>query len=205
MTGRPRDPAVDDAIRRAALELVGEHGYRGVSMEAIAARSGVSKQAIYRRHASKGEVMLDAQAAFARTRLPTPDTGDLREDLLALLEETFSGQRGVNGALNRALAAEALQDDAFSELLNERLIRQRRDAVRLILARARERGEVAHPSDDLLIDLVFGPMWYALLLDPGKLTAEYAATLTDAVLAVARSHGRPESRTNSPTSGNTAG
>jgi AcrR family transcriptional regulator len=190
MTGRPRDPAVDEAIRRATLELVEEHGYKGVSMEAIAARSGVSKQAIYRRYASKGEVILDALATFARTRLPTPDTGDLREDLLTLLVRTFAGQRGINGVMNRALAAEALQDDVqedgFTALLNERLIRHRRDAVREILGHARERGEVAHPSDELLIDLVFGPMWYALLTDVNKLTDEYATALTDAVVTVAR-------------------
>src|SRR4051794_17101617 len=46
MTGRPRDPAVDKAIRQATLELVEQHGYRGVSIEGIAARSGVSKQTI---------------------------------------------------------------------------------------------------------------------------------------------------------------
>jgi AcrR family transcriptional regulator len=186
MTGRPRDPAVDDAIRRATLELVEEQGYRGVSMEGIAARSGVSKQAIYRRYGSKGEVILDALATFARTRLPTPDTGDLRGDLQTLLEETFAGQRGINGVLNRALAAEALQDEDFTRLVTETHIARRRDAVREILGRARERGDISHPDDDFLIDLVFGPMWYALLFDPGKLTDTYAAALADAVVAAAR-------------------
>ncbi|WP_433349067.1 TetR/AcrR family transcriptional regulator [Microtetraspora malaysiensis] len=186
MAGRPRDPSVDDAIRRATLELVEREGYRGVSMEGIAACSGVSKQAIYRRYSSKGEVILDALAFYARKNLPTPDTGDLREDLLTLLEETFAGQHGINGVLNRALAAEALQDEGFAMLLTERHIRHRRDAVREIIGRARERGEVAHPDDDFLIDLVFGPMWYALLFDVGKLTDRYAAALADAVVAAAR-------------------
>lgn len=184
MTGRPRDPAVDDAIRQAALDLITEQGYRGVSMEAIAARSGVSKQAVYRRYPGKGEVILDVLTVYARTRLPTPDTGDLREDLLALLEATFAGQRGVAGALNQALAAEALQDPAFAQRVSSELIAARRQAVRRILTRARERGQLTHPDDDLLIDLVFGPMWYALLFDPGKLTDAYAAALTDAVIAV---------------------
>lgn len=189
MTGRPRDPAVDDAIRQAALDLIAEQGYRGVSMEGIAARSGVSKQAVYRRYPGKGEVILDLLAAYARTRLPMPDTGDLREDLLALLEATFAAQRGVPGTLNQALAAEALQAPAFAERVSRELIAARRDAVRQILGRARDRGQVAHPDDEVLIDLVFGPMWYALLFDAGKLTDAYAAALTDAVVAVAtRAH-----------------
>lgn len=185
MTGRPRDPAVDHAIRQATVELVEERGYRGVSMEGIAARSGVSKQAVYRRYASKGEVILDALAAYAKVSLPTPDTGDLREDLIALLEETFAAQRGVNGVLNRALAVEALQDEAFAALLTDRLIGHRRAAVHDILGRALARGEITHPDPGLLVDLVFGPMWYALLFDVTKLTDEYAAALADAVVAAA--------------------
>jgi AcrR family transcriptional regulator len=185
MTGRPRDPAVDQAIRQATLELVEEQGYRGVSMEGIAARSSVSKQAIYRRYGSKGEVILDALASFATANLPTPDTGDLRTDLIALLTATFVAQRGIHGSLNRALAAEAVQDEDFARLLTERLIRPRRDAVREIVARARRRGEVTYPNDDFLIDLVFGPMWYKLLFDLPALNDRYAATLTDAVIAVA--------------------
>ncbi|WP_433220791.1 TetR/AcrR family transcriptional regulator [Microtetraspora malaysiensis] len=185
MTGRPRDPAVDDAIRQAALDLITEQGYRGMSMEGIAARSGVSKQAVYRRYPGKGEVILDVLTAFARTRLPTPDTGDLREDLLALLEATFAAQRGAPGALNQALAAEALQASAFARRVNSELIAARRDAVRQILNRARDRGQITNPDDEVLIDLIFGPMWYALLFDAGKLTDAYAAALTDTVVAAA--------------------
>lgn len=134
---------------------------------------------------ARREVILDVLAAYARTRLPTPDTGDLGEDLLTLLKETFAAQRGVPGTLNQALAAEALQAPAFAQRVRSELIAARRDAVRQILSRARERGQVAHPDDEVLIDLVFGPMWYALLFDAGRLTDAYAAALTDAVVAVA--------------------
>ncbi|WP_371481678.1 TetR/AcrR family transcriptional regulator [Kitasatospora sp. NBC_00315] len=185
MTGRPRDPAVDEAIRRAAVELTEQHGYRGLSMEGIAALSGVSKQTVYRRYRSKGEVVLDALAGYATHHLPTPDTGSLRGDLTALLTATFEGQRGVIGTLNRALAAEALQDPAFADRLWERLIAVRREAVRELLARARERGEVDHPDDEFLLDLVYGPMWYRLLFGSDALTASQAAELARSVALVA--------------------
>ncbi|MFE3110379.1 TetR/AcrR family transcriptional regulator [Kitasatospora indigofera] len=185
MTGRPRDPAVDEAIRRAAVDLTEQHGYRGLSMEGIAALSGVSKQTVYRRYRSKGEVVLDALAGYAFTHLPTPDTGSLRGDLAALLTATFAGQQGVNGTLNRALAAEAVQDQAFAALLWEKLIAVRRESVRELLARGRARGEVAHPDDEFLLDLVYGPMWYRLLFDPAALTPAYAAELARSVALVA--------------------
>ncbi|WP_051970352.1 TetR/AcrR family transcriptional regulator [Kitasatospora azatica] len=185
MTGRPRDPAVDEAIRHAALQLTKEHGYRGLSMEGIAARSGVSKQTVYRRYRSKGEVVLDALAGFAVAKLPTPDTGSLRGDLAELLTLTFRTAQGVAGDLNRALAAEALQDPEFARRMWQELIAARREAVRELLVRGRERGEVGHQDEEFLLDLVYAPLWYRLLFGVEALTDEYALALTDAVCKAA--------------------
>ncbi|GHJ39507.1 TetR/AcrR family transcriptional regulator [Streptomyces sp. TS71-3] len=189
MTGRPRDPAVDDAIRRATLELAAEAGAPGVTMEGIAARSGVSKQTVYRRYGGKGEAILDALAWFAAARLPTPDTGSLRDDICVLLTATFAAQQGVSGVLNRALISEALQDENFTELLWKRLTGPRREEVAKIIRRARDRGEVSHPDEEFLIDLVFGPMWYRLLFDRVSLDRGYAAAIADTVAVAARLDG----------------
>ncbi|MFF3665536.1 TetR/AcrR family transcriptional regulator [Microtetraspora malaysiensis] len=184
MSGRPRDPGVDDAILRATMDLVEENGYRAVSIEGIAARAGISKQTVYRRYRSKGEVILDALAAFAAGKLPVPDTGTLHGDLTELLTATFAAQQGISGTLNRALAAEAVGDETFARTAWERLILPRRDVVRSLLARARKRGELAHPDDDFLIDLVYGPMWYRLLFEPAALDADYARRTADAITAL---------------------
>ncbi|MFI6600041.1 TetR/AcrR family transcriptional regulator [Nonomuraea sp. NPDC050536] len=181
MVGRPRDPAVDEAIRVAALEMVRECGYRGVSMEGIAARSGVSKQAIYRRYRSKGEIILDVLIDTAG-HVPVPDTGTLRGDLEELLTVTFAAQRDVTGMLNRALVTEALQDPDFAKQLWDRLIVHRRALVRDLLTRARGRGEITRDvDDDALTDLVFGPMWYRLIFEHAPLDDAYARTLARAV------------------------
>ncbi|CAG6392274.1 hypothetical protein SCOCK_160056 [Actinacidiphila cocklensis] len=94
VSGRPRDPGVDDAILRVAMELVEESGYRAVSIEAIAARAGISKQTVYRRYRGKGEVILDALAAYAAGKLPAPDTGTLHGDLTGLLGLDVRGPAG---------------------------------------------------------------------------------------------------------------
>jgi AcrR family transcriptional regulator len=185
MSGRPRDPGVDDAILRATMELVGEKGYRAASIEGIAARAGVSKQTVYRRYRSKGEVILDALAAYAAGNLPAPDTGSPRRDLADLLTATFAAQQGISGDLNRALVAESISDGAFARTVWDRLILPRRDLVRTLLTRARAPRELPAPEADFLVDLVYGPMWYRLLFDPASLTADYAAHLAQTVTDLA--------------------
>ncbi|MGW4163804.1 TetR/AcrR family transcriptional regulator [Streptomyces sp. NPDC004788] len=185
MSGRPRDPGVDDAILRATKDLVSENGYRAVSMEGIASRAGVSKQTVYRRYRSKGEAILEVLTDIAAGRLPVPDTGTLHGDLVELLTATFEAQQGVSGVLNRALAAEGVQDETFARTMWERLILPRRDLVRSLMDRARERGELAYDDTDFLIDLVYGPMWYRLLFDRTTLDAGYARRTADTVVALA--------------------
>src|SRR4051794_12263274 len=75
--GRPRDPACDAAILRAAVEVFVECGYAGVSMEGVAARAGVGKATIYRRYASKAQLVVDAVRCGLSVDDHLPDTGDL--------------------------------------------------------------------------------------------------------------------------------
>ncbi|MDD1061550.1 TetR/AcrR family transcriptional regulator C-terminal ligand-binding domain-containing protein [Streptomyces cocklensis] len=82
-------------------------------------------------------------------------------------------------------------DDVLARTVWERLILPRLDNVRVLLARARERGELTREDDDFLIDLVFSPMWYRLLFDRAALNAAYAGRLSAAVTALA---ARPERR-----------
>ena len=185
MTGRPRNPDIDTAILKATFELVAETGYRGLSIEGIAARCGATKQAIYRRYRSKGEVILDVLSLFAREQLPKPDTGSLAGDLTELLRATFDAQRSGSGSLNRALVIEALQDERFAAKLWSELIDVRREGVQEMLDRARARGEITRGDDEVLIDLVYGPMWYWLLFNPQRLDDDYADQIVTTVLATA--------------------
>ncbi|MFD0392244.1 TetR-like C-terminal domain-containing protein [Streptomyces nogalater] len=102
--------------------------------------------------------------------------------------------------LNRALISEALQDEDFTELLWKRLTGPRREEVAKIIRRARDRGEVSHPDEEFLIDLVFGPMWYRLLFDRVSLDRGYAAAIADTVAVAARLDGgeRPSPLTPRP-------
>ncbi|GAB3995376.1 hypothetical protein GCM10029992_12460 [Glycomyces albus] len=75
--GRPRDGRIDGAIAQATRELLAERGYAGLTVDAVAARAGVGKAAIYRRHATKQE-MIFAATVHDMQEQPPPDAGSLR-------------------------------------------------------------------------------------------------------------------------------
>src|SRR3954464_8140062 len=81
--GRPRDPRADRAIVAATLELIAAVGVSDFRMEDVAARAGVGKAAIYRRYASKDELVTAAVAALV-SEIDVPDTGSARGGLLPL-------------------------------------------------------------------------------------------------------------------------
>src|SRR6476661_2247849 len=74
-TGRPRDPSLDGAVLAAAADLLGETGYRALTMDAVAARAGTSKTAIYRRWDGKTSLVVDVLAARLPAPTPPPSTG----------------------------------------------------------------------------------------------------------------------------------
>src|SRR3954452_10270968 len=84
--GRPRDPQRRRAILDAALALVADVGYDRTTVDAIAGKAGVSKPTLYRRWPhGKPELIADAIRERRAQAGATPDTGSLRQDLLALV------------------------------------------------------------------------------------------------------------------------
>jgi AcrR family transcriptional regulator len=175
--GRPRSDESQQAILRAALDLVAEVGYRDMTVEAIAARAGTGKQTIYRWWRGKADVVLDAMTADAARKIPVPDTGDLRADLRAFLDATFAAARrpGVIPVL-RALMAEAQLDPDFGTEFDTRLLQSRREALATLLRRHPDelRGPVT-----TAVHTVFGVFWYRLLTNRGRLDATLTRELVE--------------------------
>ena len=87
--GRPRDPRIDSAVLQSTVELLGETGYAGLSVDAIARRAGTSKPAIYRRWPSKAHLVHEAVFPInAGTELP--DTGSLAGDVREMVRRTVA-------------------------------------------------------------------------------------------------------------------
>src|SRR5689334_19207728 len=84
--GRHRSEVADEAIHRATLELLVEHGYSGLTMAAVIERAGVSSATLYRRYTTKQELVSAAVATLVPAVTPV-DTGTLEGDIAALVRD----------------------------------------------------------------------------------------------------------------------
>ncbi|WP_371516414.1 TetR/AcrR family transcriptional regulator [Kitasatospora sp. NBC_01300] len=182
-TGRRRNEAAHQAILDAALQLLAESDGTPVTIDAIARTAGVGKQTVYRWWPSKGAVLLDALTDRADQDVPGPDTGTLRTDLHAFIATTFDGsQRDTTAPALRTLVREAARDPHLADLM-QTFTATRRTALRDLLARGRERGELADDTDlDLIVDQVYGVFWYRFLLGHAPLDATVADRLTNSLV-----------------------
>jgi AcrR family transcriptional regulator len=183
--GRPRSEATRQAILTAAIDELRDRGYAALTVEGIAARAGAGKPTIYRWWPSKADVVLDALLERAAADIPVPDEGSLPADLVAFLNATFR-QHGQRPVLI-GLMAQALLDPAFAVAFRDRFLFGRRAALREILDRAATRGEVATDVDpELLIDVVYGVLWYRLMLDHLPLDEEAGEQLAALLVRAVR-------------------
>nr|WHM27939.1 NftB1 [Streptomyces conglobatus] len=193
--GRPRDSRVDDAIAPAVRELLVEVGYTRLTMAEVAARAGVGKAAIYRRHATKQEMIFDVLLPDQFLAV-APDRGSLRADLAAVLAEIADTMASPPQGTVPGLLADVHADPALRDRFNEKYLGVQRRTLTEILDRATARGELTtRPDPAVLNALLVGPVfaWLFLLHDsPDELLALTSALL-DAALALT-THDLPAPR-----------
>lgn len=163
--GRPRSEEAHAAILDASLALTREIGYDAVSIEAIAARAGVGKTTVYRRWASKELLITEAITRMVRT-VTVPDTGDVEQDVLALLRVTMAMYRdAATGPLLTGLVAAMARSEAVGDAVRSGFVMVARDAMRRVLRRGVERGQLkARLDESLALDLLSGPLFYRYLM-----------------------------------------
>jgi AcrR family transcriptional regulator len=178
--GRPRDPQCDHAILEAALAEYAVNGLEVMSVDAVAARAGVSKATIYRRYPSKLELVVAAAFQLAEDKAPKPDTGSLRGDLTASLtnlSQLLSDP--VHGPATRMLLTDAVRNDELSRMHAD-FVRVRREGTIAALHRATERGELRDDVDlDIAIDSLAGPVFYRHIVMHEQVDAAYIDAIID--------------------------
>jgi AcrR family transcriptional regulator len=182
--GRPRSEKASQAILEAAADLLLENGLAAVSMDAVAARAGVSKATIYRWWPTKETLALDALYHEWAAVPPPRDTGSLRGDLLSVLRPwvRLAGRRPYGRAL-AALITEAQTDPEFAREYRARFVEPRRDLARTIFRRAIERGEIpASTKIEVALDLLYGPVYHRLLHGHAPLNDGFIRDVIDTAL-----------------------
>ena len=163
--GARRNPASQEAILDAAEAILREDGIAGFSIEAVARRARAGKPTIYRWWPNRTTLMLDVYKRFKNART-FPDTGTLRGDLVAFLENQLLGfwKDRLCGTVYRAVIAEAQSDKDAAAALFAYQAERKAVAVQMIdLAKAR--GEVSEDVNGaLIVDLIVSYAWHQLLL-----------------------------------------
>jgi AcrR family transcriptional regulator len=194
--GRPRSAEARRRILEAARALLDEGGLPAVTMEAIAQRAQVGKPTIYRAWPNAQAVAMTAlmerpaaptpadpaprKSAPRRARSSSAAIGALREQLQSVVA-AFATRAGRSAA---ALIASADAETEIAKAFRHNVVLKGRTAGRALLERAIAEGAVRADIDiEAALDLLFGPIFFRLLLGHQPLDAAFAHALVDHALA----------------------
>lgn len=178
---RPRSQEAHAAALDATVELLLDAGVEGVTVEEVAARSGVAKSTLYR-HFSTKENLIAQAARCCLVEHPTPDTGSLADDLRYLFGRFAEKEEERRVADLLPLLIDAAKRDPEMESLVSSILAERKRPIRTVLQLAQLRGEISPDLDlDTAMALVIGPFSYRRLVERRDTNPEFI----DAVLAAA--------------------
>ena len=176
--GRPRSERARLATLEATADLLVEGGLAAASMEAIAARAGVSKVTIYKWWPSRGAVAVDAYFHRFDETYTYVDTGDVAADLSAQIRLLIHSFRGRAGEIMAELIGRAQSDPALADTLRTGWLLPRREATATVLQRAVDRSQI-RPDVDIptVMDQLYAPLYWRLMMGHQALDDELADQL----------------------------
>ena len=175
--GRPRCEDSRTRILQAGLELLEDSAFAEITADAIAERAGSSKATIYRWWPNKDAVLVEALREAVAQELPFPDTGDLRKDIRIQLENFIKLLTGRRGRIFTAFVAAAQSDPEVAETFQRVWREPRRVALKTGLERHRGKQMREDADLEMVLDALYGPLYYRLLTGNRKFQDGYADDL----------------------------
>jgi AcrR family transcriptional regulator len=161
------------------LQLLQEHGYDGLTVDAVASAGRASKATVYRHWPSKAELVLAAFTEGVRQVAVPPNTGTLRGDLLKL-GEICGQQVRQHASTIRAVLVEASRHPALNDALQHQFLDQREALFHQILQQAVDRGEIDETAiTDELWDLLPGYLIFRSIIPNRPATRHTVQVLVD--------------------------
>jgi len=184
--GRKRDHTRDAVILDAALEVLAEVGYTGMTMDMVAVRAKAGKATVYRRWHSKEEMVVDAVARMKRNMVDLdrlPDTGTLRGDLVALIKPQSTGEAEHRLKVMAGLASMLSHNPGLADAVNAAVNEPWVDAYRVLMRRAVDRDEI-HDSIyfETLVDVVPSMAAYRVIIQGKPVDRDFLVSLIDGLL-----------------------
>ncbi len=181
--GRPRSDVVHQSILRAALDEVVKNGFRGLTVDVIAAKTGIGKMTIYRRWPNKAAIVMDALLALIgpSTAFPANDRAITSIRLQMRLQTQFF--LGKYGQVIKALLGEAQFDPELATAFRDQWIAPRREMTKEVLKLAIEQGDLKSGIDlELVIDMLYAPIYYRLQIGSGPINDQFTDELLEKTL-----------------------
>lgn len=180
--GRPRSEATRQKIMGATAALIQARGVPGVTIEAVAAQAGVGKPTIYRYWSNAHELAM-AALMDAVPEAAQPADADPLSALRTLLHgvaATFSDPAGRHVAL---VLASADSSSEIAKAFRSHFIQSRRREAEALIALAIEAGQLHENTQAaLLLDMIFGAVFYRLLMGHAKITRSFMDQLLETSL-----------------------
>lgn len=183
--GRKRDPSRDREILDATLDVLTETGYDGMTIDMVAARAKAGKATLYRRWASKPDLVLDAVVCMKGVidLDALPDTGTLRGDLIAMIKPPGirDGERKLK--VMAGIVSLIARNPELADAARDALVEPRAAANRIFFRRAVERGEIAADADIEKLCMI-GPAMvaYNTLMLGKRLDRDFLVSVIDAII-----------------------
>ncbi len=172
--GRPRNVETHKSILSASYELLLEDGFKAVTVDKIAERAKVSKATIYKWWPNKAAVIMEGFLYAATVRLPVPDTGSTFQDILIHATSLTRFLTSREGNIIKELIGEGQLDSNLALEYRERFFQPRRMQAKELFEKGIQRGDLKENLDvELCIDLVYGPIFYRLLITGDELNDSY--------------------------------
>lgn len=173
--GRPRSEPSRMAILDATRKLLTREPLPKLSIEAIAKKAGVGKTTIYRWWPNKAAVAMEAFLEQPGIQVIVPTTANASEGIARQLESLVRQLRGQNGRIIAGIIAESQGDASVLDLLYEKFLKLRVDALYELVDQGIRSGEFKRGLDaSIAIDMMLGPLFLRVLSGEHGIDAHFA-------------------------------
>lgn len=187
--GRPSSASATshDQILDAVHAILQEKSVRDLTIEEVARRAGVGKPTIYKWWPSKAVLVLDLFEERMVGTLAVPHATTAEEAIRSQVTELIRLLNGFFGKVARELIAEGQSDPNVLQEYRERYLSKRRAFTIDVIERAKATGEFQSDVDpNVVIDMIYGPIYYRILLQHEVLDTTFGNKVVDNVLSCIR-------------------